>query len=129
MKVRPPFLRLLHREVGIQIPVLLLCLTDQLNDLITPLLQRLIGILRKGIGCTLQPFGHIAVLKHHTVKLSVTAPGFQLLRRHTEIFNTMALFRAFNLIVQRPLLIRKHHILYQLLISAKKPFLHLKILD
>ena len=126
VKIRPPLIRLLDGKIGIQIPVLMLCAADQLYDLIAALLQLRIRILRQRVGSSFQPFRHVAVLKYHTVEFTVAAACAQLLRRHAEILDAVAFLCSLDAVVQRVLLIRKHHILHQLPVSAEETVRYIK---
>jgi hypothetical protein len=70
VQVLPAVFRLLDDKISVQIPVRLLCLPDDLNDLVRPRLQSGIRSDCQGEGSALQPFRHIAVLKHHPIKLA-----------------------------------------------------------
>ena len=87
-------LRLLDREKCIQITVRLLCLCDNVNDVVRALFQRRIRLDHERVRHTFQPFCHIAVLEYHPVELT-----FHQSCRNAEIIQRMALLHAFFFIV------------------------------
>ena len=82
-------------EVGVQIAVRLLRTADERDDVPHARGKRLVRLNAQGIGGSLQPFGDVAVLKHHAVKLALLLAG-----SHAEVFNRMGLRRAGHLVAQ-----------------------------
>ena len=110
LQILPFMIRLLNDEIGIQISILLLRLSDEIDHLIGPAHQFRIRPYREGIGHPLQPLGHIAVLKDKSVKLS-----FFQSRRDSVIQDRMAFFRSFYFIMKNSLLIGNHFVYDQVL--------------
>ena len=54
--------------IGIQIPILRLCCTDDIDCFISSLFQFGIGMINQGIAYCLNPLGKITVLKYTSVK-------------------------------------------------------------
>ena len=69
LQIGPLLVGGLHGEVGIQVAVLLLGLPQQGDDLVHQLLQLGVRLLAQGVGGSLQPLGHVAVLEHHAVEI------------------------------------------------------------
>ena len=117
-------LRLLDGKVGVEVAVRLLGLFNQVDDLIRPGFQFFIRLPLQRVGHRFQPFGHVAVLKHHAVELP-----FAFLGGDAEIFNGMALFRTRNLVIQNFFLIRDHRVADQILDGGPEIVLHLAVLQ
>ncbi len=101
---------LLQNKIGIEIPVLLLRRRDGGNDLIHPRLQRRVRVNGEGIRRALQPFCHIAVLKHHSIKLALLLPGGD-----AEIGDRVALLGAWHGVAENRFLIGNDYLRDQLL--------------
>lgn len=69
-QVLPPFIRLFYNKIGIQIPILLLRLRNEIYDLICGLLQLRIFLCCQRESHCLQPFGYIGILEYRAVKFS-----------------------------------------------------------
>ena len=69
LQIGPLLVGGLHGEIGIQVAVLLLGLPQQGDDLVHQLLQLGVRLLAQGVGGSLQPLGHVAVLEHHAVEI------------------------------------------------------------
>ncbi len=114
-QVRPAFAGGFYREIGVQVAIVALRGGHQFNHLVGGFFQFGVGLLAQRPGHGLQPFGYVAILKDHPVKLSAL-----LASRNAEVGDRMARFGLGDAIVQGVPLIGNHHIAHQLLILAQK---------
>src|SRR5471030_2945019 len=84
-QIRPTLLRCFDSEISIEITIRLLHRADHFNDCIRRFFQFSIRRFCQQIPDRLQPFGDIAVLKHHAIELTLALTG-----GNSEILNRMA---------------------------------------
>ena len=110
VKVGPFMIRILDDEVGVDVSVALLCLAYGLDDLLGFGLKRGIRSDRERISDCFQPLGHVAVLEHHPVELSLG-----LSRGDAEVLEGVALLGSLYLIVHDLVLIRYYRVYDEIL--------------
>ena len=114
-KIAPAFFGCFYRKVSIEIAVFALGGGDQFDYLVGGFFQFGVRLLAQRPGYRFQPFGDVAVLKHHPVKFTLLKSG-----GNAKVFNRMAGFRFWDTIVQGIPLIRNHHVADQLLVLTEE---------
>ena len=119
-QVRPALVPILQREPGVQIAVLVLCLRDQLDQLVGFFFQLCVREAGQGAGHRFQPLGRVAVLKDHAIEAvpRILAPEHP--SGVAEVGDHVAFFHTLHLIVQHLILVGDHHVLHQLLVMINK---------
>ena len=93
-KVCKAFFQTIQNIIGVQIPVRLLCRTDDINGLIRRCLQLLVRMPHERVGHSLQPLIGITVLKYHSLKTA-----FLHTSGNTEILNTVTGLRPLDPVI------------------------------
>ena len=114
-QIAPAFFGRFYRKVSIEIAIFALGGSDQFDYLVSGFFQFGIRLLAQRPGYRFQPFGDVAVLKHHPVKFTVLQSC-----GNAKVFNRMARFRFWDTIVQGIPLIRNHHVADQLLVLTEE---------
>ena len=107
--------------MGIEITVLFLCGGNQITQLVYPCLQFLVRLDQQRICRRFQPFGNVAVLKNHAVKIPVFFPA-ELGGGISEIVNGMARRNAFYTVMEHRFLERNDRIAEQGGIASEQSF-------
>ena len=119
-QVGPALVPILYRVVGVQIAVRVLGSGDDIDNPVRRGLQLRIREKNQRISHSLQPFGRVAVLKDHAIEAVSHILSSESLPCIDEVPDHMAFFHALHLIAKHPILIRNHHILDEMLITADK---------
>ena len=117
-KVRPALISVGYGKSGIEIAVSVLSCGDEIYKLISLLLQGLIRCCRQRISCRFEPFPGIAILKNHSVKITMLLTsqrfaGIDEIGEHAAFFSTC-------FISHNSVLIRYHLTTNKFLITADK---------
>ncbi|MNN43585.1 hypothetical protein D3C81_1578300 [compost metagenome] len=113
--VGPAQPRLLYGIPGVEIAVVTLRLSQQLNHLVGGFFKHCIWLLAQRPGYGFQPFGDIAILEDHAVKLAVFQTGGDAV-----VSQRVAGFCLGNRVVQCFPLVRDHHVANQALVFTQK---------
>ena len=104
-QICPALFRVLYGKVRVQIAVLVLCIGDDADKLISLLFKLLIGLVGNGISRSFKPLVSVAVLKDHSVKAVADVLSSESLCGIDKVRRYVAFFHSLKLVPQHAVLI------------------------